>query len=70
MILGYGLEDFIYGTRNVLPRLLAREVNPAFVRHQRQDRLHVSWLLALINTSYLPQLIGCSSSHQIWTTVE
>ncbi|KAL5578573.1 hypothetical protein UlMin_020272 [Ulmus minor] len=34
------------------------------------DRLLVSWLLASISTSYLPQLIGCSSSQQIWATIE
>ncbi|KAL5572108.1 hypothetical protein UlMin_021705 [Ulmus minor] len=52
MILGYGLKDFIYGTCNVPPRLLAREVNPAFIRHQRQDRLLVSWILASIFMFY------------------
>ncbi|KAL5578507.1 hypothetical protein UlMin_020206 [Ulmus minor] len=40
--------------------------NPAFICHQRQDRLLVSWLLASISTSYLPQLIGCSSSQQFF----
>ncbi|KAL5570102.1 hypothetical protein UlMin_026677 [Ulmus minor] len=69
IILGYGLEEFIYGTCDVPPRLIAGEANPAYVLYQRQDRLLISWLLASISTSYLPQLIGCSSSHQIWTTV-
>ena len=70
MILGYGLEDFIHGTCNVPPRIRDGESNPAFICHQRQDRLLVSWLLASISTSYLPQLIGCSSSQKIWTTIE
>ncbi|KAL5543097.1 hypothetical protein UlMin_010807 [Ulmus minor] len=69
-IMGYGLEEFIHGTRIVPPRLVAGEVNPSYVHHQRQDRLLVSWLLSSISTSYLPQLIGCFSSHQIWTTIE
>ena len=70
IILGYSLEEFIYGTCDVPPRLIAGEANPAYVLHQRQDMLLISWLLASISTNYLPQVIGCSSSHQIWTTVE
>ncbi|KAL5554287.1 hypothetical protein UlMin_041688 [Ulmus minor] len=30
----------------------------------------MSWVLASITPSYLPQLVGCSSSHSIWTTIE
>ena len=30
----------------------------------------MSWVLASITPSYLPQLVGCSSSRSIWTTIE
>ena len=69
-ILGYGLEDHVYGTDAAPPRLIQGNANPEFVRYQRQDRLLMSWILASISTSYLPQLVGCSSSQEIWTTIE
>ncbi|KAL5563358.1 hypothetical protein UlMin_033105 [Ulmus minor] len=69
-ILGYGLEDYIYGTDQIPPRLLEGNPNPEFIRYHRQDRLLISWILASITPSYLPQLVGCSSSRQIWTTIE
>ena len=69
-ILGYGLEDHIYCTYATPPILTQGNDNPKFIRHQRQDRLLMSQILASINTSYLPQLVGCSSSHEIWTTIE
>ena len=74
-IFGYGLEGYILGTKQAPARMInntngTATINPAFVLYQRQDRLLVSWLLASISTTYLPQLIGCSSSFEIWTTIE
>ena len=69
-ILGYGLEDYIYGTDVVPARLIQGLVNSDHVHHQRQDKLLMSWILSSISTSYLPQLVGCSSSREIWTTIE
>jgi len=42
IIMGNGLEDFIHGTCDVPPRLIAGEANPAYVRNQRQDKLLIS----------------------------
>ncbi|KAL5563542.1 hypothetical protein UlMin_033289 [Ulmus minor] len=48
--MGYGLEEFIYGTRIVPSRLVAGEVNPSCLHHQRQDiLLIISWLLSSIS---------------------
>ena len=69
-ILGYGLEDHVYGIDAAPPRMIQGNANLDFVRYQRQDRLLMSWILASISTSYLPQLVGCSSSQEIWTTIE
>ncbi|KAL5539593.1 hypothetical protein UlMin_046166 [Ulmus minor] len=57
-ILGYGLEDYIYGTDQIPPRLIEGNPNPEFIRYHRQDRLLISWILASITPSYLPQLVG------------
>ena len=50
-IMGYGLKDYIYGTYATSPRLIDSNVN--FVRHQKEDRLLIYWILASISTSYL-----------------
>ena len=61
-IMGYGLEDYTYGTDAASPRLIGGNVNSDFIRHHRQDMLLIYWILASISTSYLSQLVGFSSS--------
>lgn len=73
-ILGYGLEGYIYGNQQIPARTITNDSgvlipNPSYIVYQRQDKLLVSWLLASISPSYLPQLIGCTSSREIWITI-
>lgn len=73
-ILGYGLKGYIYGSQQIATRTITNDsgvpiLNPSYIVYQRQDKLLVSWLLASISPSYLPQLIGCSSSREVWVTV-
>ena len=64
-----GLEDYIYGTDAAPPRLIDSNVN--FVRHQKEDRLLIYWILASISTSYLRPigwlLLFTSNMYNHWT---
>lgn len=73
-ILGYGLEGYIYGSQQIPVRTITNDsgvpIPTPYIIYQRQDKLLGSWLLASsVSPSYLPQLIGCSSSREVRVTV-
>lgn len=74
-IKGYGLEDYVHGTLITPPRFVTDKdgklvSNQDFISHQRQDSLVSSWLLSTLSSNLLPQLIGCKSANEIWSTIE
>lgn len=74
-IKGYGLEHFIH-KNCVAPQEFITDndnqttPNPEFLIHKRQDHILSSWLLLAINPNLLSQVIGCSSSSEIWHTIQ
>ena len=59
VIRGYGLEGFLFGTKQVPPKMVTNGTgilvpNPKFRDYQRQDHLLISWLLSSIESAFLP----------------
>ena len=72
---GYGLDGYILGMIATPPKFITNQDNKTvsneeYVKFVRQDSLISSWLLSSISVKLLPQVIGCKSANEIWTTVE
>ena len=71
---GYALEGFLFGIEQVPPKMVTDGTgilvpNPKFRDYQCQDHLLISWLLSSIGSAFLPQVVGCSSTFEVWNTI-
>ncbi|GMI95023.1 hypothetical protein HRI_003171600 [Hibiscus trionum] len=69
-----GLEGYIDGSISPPTKLVARDngdrvPNPAYRRFLKQDSSLASWLLSIVSSNVLPQLVGAESSATIWSTI-
>ena len=72
---GYGLDDYIYGTKITPPKFIRDKEdklvqNPEFLTFQRQDSLICAWMMSSIGATILPQLIGVKTAHEVWSTIK
>ena len=44
--------------------------NTDYTKFQKQDSLLYSWLLSSVSSNLLSQIVGCSTSYEIWKTVK
>ncbi|OMO79651.1 hypothetical protein CCACVL1_13538 [Corchorus capsularis] len=44
--------------------------NPQFAAWQRQDQLLLGWILSSLTEPVLAQVVGCTTSHSLWTSLE
>lgn len=77
----YDLEGFLLGTVPCPPRFVdnttdgpvpgeVRQINVGFALWLRADQLLVSWLLNSISESMFGHVVRCTSSFEIWSTLE
>ncbi|KAH0705987.1 hypothetical protein KY285_010521 [Solanum tuberosum] len=63
MICGCSLNHYIDGSEPVPPRVLdGDQPNPAYKVWVRQDQLVLSWIVASVSESILPQLVGAETA--------
>jgi len=67
MICGCGLNHYIDGSEPAPPRVLdGDKPNPAYKVWVRQDQLVLSWIVASVSESILPQLVGAETARAAW----
>ncbi|RVW18076.1 hypothetical protein CK203_109224 [Vitis vinifera] len=47
-----------------------RSINPDYIAWEQQDQLLLCWLLACLSEANLGHVVGCQTSHAVWTTLE
>jgi Reverse transcriptase (RNA-dependent DNA polymerase)/gag-polypeptide of LTR copia-type/GAG-pre-integrase domain len=70
---GHGLYQFIQNPNPHSPALTdssgALTLNPAYEAWHRQDQLLLSWLRASLSDSLVAQVVGCTTSAELWSTL-
>lgn len=67
MIRGYGLEHHLYGSQPIPERFLGEnQLNPLYHNWVRLDQIVLSWIVASVSESVLPQIVGVETSHAAW----
>ncbi|KAI3465169.1 hypothetical protein Pfo_021832 [Paulownia fortunei] len=77
-IRGHQLVSFIFGTQEIPPKFISHTVegrmelipNPDFITWEQQDQLLLSLLLLLMSEGILGYVVGCQTSHKVWSTIE
>lgn len=73
---GYGLESFLIGDQQISEQHITVEgstetsVNPEFLLWTRQDQLLSAWIQSSLTESTMVQIVGLTSSKEIWQTIE
>lgn len=72
---GYGLSEYINGTIQVPPKVIINSegtaiTNQEYTLYLRQDSLISSWLISSISPNLISQVIGCTTSHEIWKIIQ
>ncbi|XP_015168010.1 uncharacterized protein [Solanum tuberosum] len=67
MIRGYGLEHHLDGSQPIPKRFLGEnQLNPLYQNWARQDQIVLSWIVASVSESVLPQIVGVETSRAAW----
>ncbi|KAI9198027.1 hypothetical protein LWI28_008821 [Acer negundo] len=45
-------------------------MNESYLDWEQQDQILLCWLLSSISQGILPELVGCSTASEVWSTVE
>ena len=72
-IKGHNLGGFLFGTLPCPPKYQeesTRSINPDYIAWEQQDQLLLCWLLACLSEANLGHVVGCQTSHAVWTTLE
>ena len=76
---GHGIEDYLFGTKPQPPEFLEsqdehghniRIINSIFEHWNKKNQLLLSWLLFSLSTVILSQVARCTTSHELWITLE
>ena len=74
-IIDYDLEAYL--DQNQIPEKFELEedanlgkVSQEFRHWEKQDKLVMSWLLALMTAPFTTRMVGCKASYQIWQHVD
>ncbi|KAF8407672.1 hypothetical protein HHK36_006807 [Tetracentron sinense] len=73
---GHQVLGYVDGSTPCPPRFLIHAdgsiptLNPAYDEWQRQDQLLLSWLISSLSVEVHAQVIGLSTSHDVWTSLE
>ncbi|KAK6131035.1 hypothetical protein DH2020_035223 [Rehmannia glutinosa] len=73
---GYGLEGFLTGEKQEPEKFLPESstttgiINPEYVNWIRQDQLIASWLLSSLSENLLADIVGLSTTREIWSCLE
>ncbi|KAK5838683.1 hypothetical protein PVK06_007418 [Gossypium arboreum] len=70
----YGLEPYTDGTQAIPPEFVFNEFgylvkNPERVSFNKQDKSIASWLLSVVSLDFLPDLVMCQSTTEIWEVI-
>lgn len=73
-ICGLGLEAYLSEATPIPPQLISTETtpegfNPLYATWRRQDQLLFSFLLASMADGIQGQIIGCTTSAQLWSRI-
>ncbi|KAL4284945.1 hypothetical protein GQ457_16G006160 [Hibiscus cannabinus] len=73
-IRGLGLEGYPGGSITVPAKLVRNRageqvVNPLYLQFVKQDSSLASWILSILSSNILPQLVGSESTHAVWSVV-
>ncbi|KAJ1685185.1 hypothetical protein LUZ63_016575 [Rhynchospora breviuscula] len=70
---GYDLMKFIYSSSPEPTRTTSAgvvEINPTFLAWRRHDQLLLSWLRSSLTESILAQVVSCTTSLDLWLTLQ
>lgn len=68
MLRGCRLAHHVDGSKSPPEKVLANNnPNPEFVVWEQQDHLVLSWIVASVSESVLPQIVGAERAREAWT---
>ncbi|KAE8722087.1 hypothetical protein F3Y22_tig00014370pilonHSYRG00016 [Hibiscus syriacus] len=70
MIQGHELDESLsIPPQNIIDDSGELIVNPTYRQHKKQNNSLAYWIISIISSSILPQLVGAHTSSKIWNTV-
>lgn len=66
---GHQLYEYIDGSLPVPPSMLNNLPNPTYTKWLLQDQLIISAINTSLFDSVLAQVLSCSASHEVWSTL-
>ncbi|KAL8146005.1 hypothetical protein AgCh_003947 [Apium graveolens] len=72
LLIGYELEGYVDGSLPCPPRNLpeSNEINPTYTNWKKQDQSLLGWLLSSLTESVLAQVVGLTTSRQVWESIK